>query len=256
MLLLNVIQKNFKDGTIGDTKNRETQMPQRRNWKSYTRNGKHSILNPKMNLKKRKAQILFLARFLDHCRREKRLHINSDSFKHSNNDVMTFYLNNKAFVESGGDAIYSELLSIVVPISGIVKDQLITVFNVTEDARVRDKIALIFADMCDKDLVPVLINKINEIRYSRHITTLIYACSEYDCAAWIEFFVNLAIEFDDSAYLEALSVIDAVSSPIKLNDQIICVKRVMDYLSSTDKGAEKYKDIEELLELIEDMATI
>jgi len=168
---------------------------------------------------------------------------------------MKFYLNNKVFEEGGDDALYNELLSITTPISNIVKDQLIAVFNITEDARVRDKIALIFADLRDKDLVPILVNKIDEIKYSRHITTLIYACSEYDCSEWVEFFVNLAIELDDSAYVEAISVIEEIKTPIKLSDQIICVKRVMDYLSSTGKENEKYKDIEGLLEMIEDMGS-
>ena len=169
---------------------------------------------------------------------------------------MKFNLNGKYFEEKESDAIYNELLSIVAPVSSDTKSQLIIVFNYTQDARVRDKIALIFADLSDKELIPILVKKITEIKYSKHISTLIYACSEYDCAEWIEFFVGIAIDLDDSSYLGAIGVIEEMRSPIKLSDKVICVKRITDYLSSlNDNKSEKYSDIESVLELIETMET-
>ena len=169
---------------------------------------------------------------------------------------MKIYLNQKTFGTDENDAIYDELQSLPLTIASTIKKELVAVFTSTEDPRIRDKVALIFADLHDEDLVPIIIKKIEEIKYSRHITTLIYACSEYDCARWIEFFVSLAIDLDDAAYIESISVIEEIRSPIKSSDRIICVKRLMDYLSSGEKGSGKYEDIERLLDFIEDMTTV
>jgi hypothetical protein len=169
---------------------------------------------------------------------------------------MKLYLNQKTFEGNDNDAIYDELLSLPLSVASKIKNELIAIFTSTEDARIRDKTALIFADLRDEHLLPVIIKKIEEIKYSRHITTLIYACSEYDCAPWIEFFVSLAIDLDDAAYIEAIAVIGEIKLPIKSSDRIICAKRLMDYLSSAQKGSEKYEDIARLLDFIEDMATV
>ena len=169
---------------------------------------------------------------------------------------MKFYLNQKVFDKDENDAIYSELETMGIKDADIAKDQLIDIFNITKDAGIRDKIALFFSDLYDEDLVPVLIKKIDEIRYSKHITTLIYACSGYDCAEWIVFFVGLAIEFDDSTYIEAIGVIEEIRSPIKLSDRIVSAKLLMERLSTMEKDNEKYKAIESLLELIEDMEVV
>jgi uncharacterized UPF0160 family protein len=167
---------------------------------------------------------------------------------------MEFDLNGKFFRSDDIDAIYNELSSMSIPtITNEVKQRLVKIFSQTDNDKIRDKIALIFADLRDRHIVPVLINKINEIKYSKHISTLIYACSEYDCAEWIVFFVSLVIDLDDSSYLEAISVIEEIHAPIKLSDKIICVKRLTDYLTAIDNGSEKYEDVEGLLELIESL---
>jgi len=170
---------------------------------------------------------------------------------------MEFNLNGKIFRSDNIEAIYSELSAISIPVAtNDTKKQLVEIFNYTNNDKLRDKLALIFADLTDRHVIPVLINKINEIKYSKHISTLIYACSEYDCAEWIDFFVSLVIDLDDSSYLEAISVIEEMNAPIKLSDKVICVKRLMDYLSSIDKESEKYKDVEGVLELIENMEIV
>lgn len=170
---------------------------------------------------------------------------------------MKFELNGKIFQSKEVEYIYNELSSINIPtITNEIKKQLVAIFNQTADNGVRDKIALIFADLRDESVVPILINKIGEIKFSKHISTLIYACSEYDCAEWIDFFVNLVIDLDDSSYLEAISVIEEMHSPVKLSDKVICVKHLMEYLSSLDKESEKFKDVEGVLELIENMEIV
>lgn len=169
---------------------------------------------------------------------------------------MEWRLNQKTFARHDNDAIYNELLSLPLSVASKIENDLIAIFTSTEDARIRDKVALIFADLHNEQLVPIIIKKIEEIKYSRHITTLIYACSEYDCARWIEFFVSLVIDLDDTAYIEAIAVIEEIKLPIKSSDRIICAKRLMDYLSSVEKGSEKYEDVARLLDFIEDMKTV
>lgn len=103
--------------------------------------------------------------------------------------------------------------------------------------------------------MPVLINKINQKRSSGHISTLIYACSECNCAEWIAFFVSLAIDLEDSSYMEAISVIKEIKGPITLSDKIVSVKQPNDYLISMGKGNQKHENMETLLELIDTMET-
>ena len=154
------------------------------------------------------------------------------------------------------DALFIELQALNTPVANDIVAQLIEIFNLTDNNKIRDKIALMFADLKNEKIVPVLINKINEIKYSGHITTLIYACSEYDCAEWIDFFVTLIIDLDDSSYLEAISVIEGMQKPIILSDKVICVKRLAVYLSSIGTESQKYEDVEGLLELVDKMKTI
>jgi hypothetical protein len=167
---------------------------------------------------------------------------------------MEFCLAGKRF--KNNDALFIELQALNTPVANDIVAQLIEIFNLTDNNKIRDKIALMFADLKNEKIVPVLINKINEIKYSGHITTLIYACSEYDCAEWIDFFVTLIIDLDDSSYLEAISVIEGMQKPIILSDKVICVKRLAVYLSSIGTESQKYEDVEGLLELVDKMKTI
>jgi hypothetical protein len=169
---------------------------------------------------------------------------------------MEFYLKGKIIKDTDNDAIYHELSSIAIPVTAAIKAELIEIFNHTSDCKARDKIALIFADLADKSIVPVLVRKIGQIKYSKHISTLIYACSEYDCVEWVVFFVNLIIDLDDSSYLEAISVIEEIRSPIILSDKIICVDQLTKHLLTIGKESNKYRDIESVIELIENMATV
>ena len=82
---------------------------------------------------------------------------------------------------------------------------------------------------------------------------MIYACSEYDCAEWITFFVDLVGDLDDSSYIEAMSVIDEIHTPTKLSDKIICIKRLTEYRLAMNEESEKYEDIERLIEFIDNM---
>ncbi|MDO6434472.1 hypothetical protein Q4E93_27925 [Flavitalea sp. BT771] len=167
---------------------------------------------------------------------------------------MEYYLDGKVFKDN--DEIYYKLLSIMVPLENDIQGQLVKIFRLTDDNKVRDKIALIFADLSDEHIIPVLINKINEIKYSGHISTLIYVCSEYDCAEWIDFFVGLVIDLDDSSYLEAISVIEGIQKPIKLSDKVICIKRLANYLSSIENESNKYEDVEAVMEFVDNLKTV
>jgi hypothetical protein len=167
---------------------------------------------------------------------------------------MEYFL--KGRVTDDEDAIYNELSGLKLPIGQDIKSQLVTIFNTTKNNGIRNKIAVIFSELEDPSIVPVLINKIAEIKYSGYISTLIYACSEYDCSEWIEFFVSLVIDLDDSSYIEAMSVISEMHKPLKLSEKIVCVKRLADYQASMDKGNEKYQDVEDVLEWIESKETI
>lgn len=170
---------------------------------------------------------------------------------------MIYKLNGKKFDDNNFDFFQKELKAIEV--SSLSQDglkELIDIFESTTNPKVEHVVSLIFADLNDENILPVLIRKIEKIKHSNYTDTIIYACSEYDCYAYVNFFVGLVIELDGSACMQSISVLEEIKKPIKLSDKVLCTKRLSDYLSVLSKEDEKYEDITYAIELIEGMQVV
>lgn len=164
---------------------------------------------------------------------------------------MIYKLNSKIFDDKDFESFQKELKSIDV--SSLSRDgqkELIDIFESTANPKIEHVISLIFADLNDENILPVLIRKIEKIKYSNYTDTIIYACSEYDCYVYIVFFVDLVIELEGSACIQAISVLEEIKKPIKLSDKVLCTKRLSDYLCTLSEENEKYEDITYAIELL------
>lgn len=167
---------------------------------------------------------------------------------------MTYKLNDKIFDDNNFELLQKELKTIEVgSLSPFLLKELITIFENTTNPKVEYVVSLVFADLNDEKILPVLIRKIEKIKYSNYTDTIIYACSEYDCYAYVDFFVDLVIELDGSACMQSISVLEGIKKPIDLNNKVLCAKVLSDYLSELSEDNEKYEDITYAIELIEGM---
>jgi HEAT repeat protein len=99
-------------------------------------------------------------------------------------------------------------------------DRLIHVLVSTTDHAERDLTALALADCGRIACVPALLKVLNDPRTKDHRSTLLYACSEYNCAEWVVDFVRIWITSDHAYDFHVLVVFDAMSNiPKELLDE-------------------------------------
>ncbi|HRF78664.1 MAG TPA: hypothetical protein PL070_01125, partial [Flavobacteriales bacterium] len=92
----------------------------------------------------------------------------------------------------------------------------------------RDRAALSLADCGRKACVPALLRVINDQRTKDHRSTLLYACSEYNCAEWVVDLVRIWITSDNAYDFHVLVVFDSMSEiPVELLDEALELLRVM-----------------------------
>lgn len=136
-----------------------------------------------------------------------------------------------------------------------ILNQLIHIFNHTGNYKLLDTIAILFADINDDLALQSMINKLEILKTSNHISTLIYACSEYDCGNYIEFFSDMLIQCDYHAMLECLSVFNNIKKPINFSEKASVMNKLNQYLLGLKIDDAEYELIQEALETIEDIPT-
>ncbi len=90
-------------------------------------------------------------------------------------------------------------------------DRLIEVLSSTTDHAERDRTALSLADSGRIACVPALLRAINDPRTVDHRSTLLYACSEYNCAEWVVDVVRIWVASDHAYDFHVLVVFDSMS---------------------------------------------
>ena len=99
---------------------------------------------------------------------------------------------------------------------------LIEVLTSTMDHAERDRAALSLADCGRNACVPALLRAINDQRTKDLRSTLLYACSEYNCAEWVVDFVRIWITSDNAYDFHVLVVFDSMSEiPVELLDEAL-----------------------------------
>ena len=166
-----------------------------------------------------------------------------------------YVINGKEFNSDDSASILAEIKIIKQKeVGDRILEDLIVIFKHTYDFKLLDGIALLFADASNKEVIKVLVDKIVELKDSGHTSTLIYACSEYDCAEYILIFAELLLYFEDSNVDEVFAVMTEIKAPIQLSDKILIQSKFEKYfISNKDIGSRKRKYIKNTIELLDGM---
>lgn len=115
---------------------------------------------------------------------------------------------------------------------------LIRTLQETSDHAERDRTALALVDLGNIDCIHLLIRLIESPSTENHRSTLIYACSEFDCSAFIVEFARIWLYSPDEMDIELIEVFAGMGS-ISSEDASIVVKMFQRLL--TDSGLNKWK---------------
>lgn len=114
----------------------------------------------------------------------------------------------------------------------------------TNDARLRDVLALKLSEIGNPKVVLYLLEALEKVKESNYNSTLIYACSEYDCSEGLNLFVDILIENDDVAYLDSIYAIKAIKSPVPKKEKKIALQKIKNYLSIVSDKEKKQNIIQ------------
>lgn len=87
----------------------------------------------------------------------------------------------------------------------------------------------------------------------KHISTLLWFCSHFDCAEHIELFTRVVIENDTDAYLEALNVFESMQDPIATSVKNSVIAKLHQYNSTLAPDHFKKDIIPELIALVDEL---
>lgn len=96
------------------------------------------------------------------------------------------------------------------------QDQILDFFYNVTSYKVLDTIAIFLSDSEQDKALEAIIKVIEKHRGGAHLSTLIYACSEFDCTKYASFFVDLVITENAQSCMEAIGVIDDMKGPISV----------------------------------------
>lgn len=126
----------------------------------------------------------------------------------------------------------------------------------TKNGELRNALALKLLEIAELGqqeikLEPVL-RTITLLADKKHIATLLWFCSHFDCTEHIELFTRVVIENDTDAYLEALNVFEAMQEPISTSVKNSVIAKLHQYNSTLAPDHFKKEIIPELIGLIEE----
>lgn len=99
------------------------------------------------------------------------------------------------------------------------------------------------------NLEPV-IHTITKLVDRKHISTLLWFCSHFDCTEYIELFTRVVIENDTEAYVEALSVFENMQGPITPTTKQAVINQLQQYADGLDEGHYKKEVVVELIGIV------
>lgn len=94
------------------------------------------------------------------------------------------------------------------------KEELLTIFKVTKSSLIRDRIALIFADLNYNEAVPYIIKKITKKSLINNNGTLIFSLEDFDVKKYFTTFIKVICEHDYEARLLAYSIVEKYANSI------------------------------------------
>ena len=127
------------------------------------------------------------------------------------------------------------------------KDDLLSIFNNTGNAAIRDQIALIFAEVSYNEAIPSIINKINDKALFNHTGTLVYCLQELDAK---NYFIDLIKIVCEQAYESQIVAFTAIKNLIEFIEGDTLSQALMLLKSSKKKIEKSNVDNYETIDLI------
>lgn len=121
----------------------------------------------------------------------------------------------------------------------------------SDSGGLRDIIAIKFADANNRSCVPFLIEALKRNIHTQYVSSLIYACSKYDCSEYLHLFVDILILKKDMSFVDAWYTIKNMKDPISDLERIYAANKLRAFLLVFDKNHELYEEIEYAIEMIE-----
>jgi hypothetical protein len=94
------------------------------------------------------------------------------------------------------------------------KEELIKIFEVTNNSHIRNQLALIFADLNYNKAVPYIIRKINDRKIFNYIGTLVYSLEGLDVKIYFLTFIRVICEHEYEARISAYSIVEKFAASI------------------------------------------
>ncbi|GAO41943.1 hypothetical protein [Flavihumibacter petaseus] len=131
--------------------------------------------------------------------------------------------------------------------------QLGEVLIATNSSGLRDIIALKFIEANHSGSEEYMVTAIKKNIHTKFVSTLIYACSQFDCAEHFQLFVDLLILKRDMSFVDAYYAIVAIKKPIYFGDREYGVNKLRAFLECCDDDYPLFSEIRVAIKTIEQM---
>ena len=123
------------------------------------------------------------------------------------------------------------------------KQDLLRIFMVTKNHGVRNRIAMIFADLQYQDAVPYIVKKINDHDLFDYIGTLVYSVGYLNCSKYFLTFIRVLSEHEYEARIEAYDIVEKYAGAISKPTRIKALKDLKGFQAKEElAGVEKYEN--------------
>lgn len=123
--------------------------------------------------------------------------------------------------------------------------------NVDDNYRgLRGVIAMRYSEADNKLCVPFLIEAIKRNIHTKYVSSLIYACSFYDCSEHLQLFVDLLILKTDMSFVDAYYVIEKMTLTDEL-DKRYAINKLKAFLNNVDEAYSLKNELGEAIGLLE-----
>jgi hypothetical protein len=130
-------------------------------------------------------------------------------------------------------------------------DSLGRILATSDSAGLRDIIAYKFSHANKPACIPYLIESLKRNIRTNHISTIIYACSNYNCSEYLQVFADLLMLKQDMSFVDAWYTIENMRGPVPDPEILYAVNKLKAFLASKDRAYHLYDEIEKAVRIIE-----
>jgi HEAT repeat protein len=123
------------------------------------------------------------------------------------------------------------------------KQDLLRIFMVTKNHGVRNKIAMVFADLQYQEAVPYIVKKINDPDLFNYVGTLVYSIGYLNCGKYFLTFIRVLSEHEYEARIEAYDIVEKYAGAVSKPTRTAALKALKDFQAKEELAdVEKYEN--------------